>query len=267
MSNHFHMTDGDQGEHMLLQVVLLTPFLVVLILHIMAVVKNNHFYKKWPLHKSAALICGVLFAVVSVAGPIADRAHSDFTMHMLGHLFLGMLAPLLMVLAAPMTLLMRVLPVELARKLTNVLKSYPVRILSDPLATSLLNMGGLWILYTTDLLVAMHKSSLLFMFIHFHIFIAGYLFTMSMVTLDPMPHRPSFLYRAAVLVAALASHSILSKYIFSHPPSNVPRVQAEQGGLLMYYGGDVIDLFLIFILCYQWYKAARPRMSRDVLTH
>jgi len=29
---------------------------------------------------------------------------------------------------------------------------------------------------------------------------------------------------------------------------------AQQGAMLMYYGGDLIDLCLIVLLCYEWFK-------------
>ena len=43
-------------------------------------------------------------------------------------------------------------------------------------------------------------------------------------------------------------------------PGGIPRDQAQSGGMLMYYGGDMIDLILIVIFCYQWYKAVRPEL-------
>ncbi len=51
----------------------------------------------------------------------------------------------------------------------------------------------------------------------------------------------------------------MSKYIYAQPPKGVPIEQAEIGSMVMYYGGDVIDAIIIFILCLQWYKAVRPR--------
>ena len=68
-----------------------------------------------------------------------------------------------------------------------------------------------------------------------------------------------FQARAIILVIAIAGHGILSKYIYAHPPDGVSSEQAKLGGMLMYYGGDAIDLILVFWLCMQWYKAARPR--------
>jgi putative membrane protein len=245
------------------ELILLVPFVMLVIIYILGVVLSSRQYThtRWPLYRSAFWILGVICVASTVVGPLAKRAHIDFTAHMLGHLLLGMLAPLLMIVAAPMTLTLRTLNVKLARRLSQVLKSWPISVLSDPIIASLLNMGGLWILYTTDLYLAMHENILLHLFIHFHIFFAGYLFTLSMIYIDPTPHRTSFMYRAIVLVIALASHGILSKHIYAHPPIGVPTAQAEIGGMLMYYGGDAIDLILIFIFCLQWYKANRPRAN------
>ena len=90
---------------------------------------------------------------------------------------------------------------------------------------------------------------------------AGYLFTASLIGLDPNPHRAGFLLRAAVLVAAIAGHGILAKYLYAHPPDDIPLTEAQSGSMLMYYGGDIADAFLIGILCLQWYRAAGKGLS------
>ncbi|GAB6990096.1 hypothetical protein JCM16418A_21460 [Paenibacillus pini] len=59
---------------------------------------------------------------------------------------------------------------------------------------------------------------------------------------------------------ASAGHGILSKYIYTHAPTHVLKSEAESGGMLMYYGGDAIELILITLFCYQWYRASRPRI-------
>ncbi|WP_373464724.1 cytochrome c oxidase assembly protein [Bacillus sp. V2I10] len=243
------------------QLLLALPFVAALVLYGMAVSISNRSRRKWPVSRSVFWFIGIFCAFSAVSGPLANRAHMDFTAHMLGHLLLGMLAPLLMVLAAPMTLFLRTLKVNQARRLTSVLKSLPIRILSDPLTASLLNVGGLWLLYTTDLYPAMHQHSILHIVIHLHVFLAGYLFTVSMIYIDPAPHRTSFAYRMIVLVLAFGGHGILSKFIYAYPPNEVSLEQAEASGMLMYYGGDVIDIVIIFILCLQWYRAARPRVG------
>jgi putative membrane protein len=253
-NNHIYHSSGNSFE-----LITVLPFVIAIIVYILATFFSSRRYKRWPLYRTAFWVFGVLCSASVVVGPLANRAHIDFSAHMLGHLLLGMLSPLFLVLAAPMTLVLRTLSVNSARSLSRILKSWPVSIFSDPIVASLLNVGGLWVLYTTDLYGAMQQNIFLHMLIHIHVFFAGYLFTMSMIYIDPTPHRTSFIYRLIVLVIAFAGHGILSKYIYIHPPSNVPIEQAEIGGMLMYYGGDAIDIILIFIFCLQWYRANRPR--------
>ncbi|WP_338012214.1 cytochrome c oxidase assembly protein [Paenibacillus beijingensis] len=245
------------------QLILSLPFVMVLIAYLVAVVTSNRRNKLCPMYRTAFWVTGVFCAVAAVAGPLADRARMDFTTHMLGHLFLGMAAPLLMVLAAPVTLILRSLNVSSARRFSLFLRSWPIRIISDPIVASTLNVGGLWVLYTTNLYTAMQQNMLLHMAVQIHVFFAGYLFTVSMISIDPTPHRTSFVYRAVVLVTALAGHGILSKTIYAKPPACVPAAEAETGGMLMYYGGDAIELLFIFILCLQWFIATRPRAKVD----
>ncbi|WNS73945.1 cytochrome c oxidase assembly protein [Bacillus sp. DTU_2020_1000418_1_SI_GHA_SEK_038] len=253
-NNHIHHFSGNSFGP-----VLLLLLIIALIIYILAVVISNRRYKRWPLYRTAFWISGVICIAAAAVGPVAN--HADFTAHMLGHLLIGMLAPLLLALAAPMTLFLRILNVKFARRLSRILKSLPVKVVSNPAVASLLNVGGLWVLYTTELYGAMQKNMILHVLIHIHVFLAGYLFTISMIYIDPTPHRTSFVYRAIIFVIALAGHGILSKYIYIHPPSNVPLEQAEIGGMLMYYGGDAVDIIIIFILCLQWYRASRPRTA------
>ncbi|WP_246942442.1 cytochrome c oxidase assembly protein [Bacillus pinisoli] len=220
--------------------------------------------KNWPMHRSILWTLGACCIAISTIGPLANAAHNDFSFHMLTHLLLGMLAPLFIALSAPMTFILRSLPVKWARRISYLLKSVPSRILINPVIASLLNIGGLWVLYTTDLFANMHEHPLLYVLIHVHVFIAGFLFTISIISIDPAPHPTSFIYRAIVLVSALASHSILAKYIYAHPPSGVSTTEAEVGGMLMYYGGDLIDGVLIFVFCYQWFRMTRPRFNDTI---
>lgn len=107
----------------------------------------------------------------------------------------------------------------------------------------------------------MQQNIFLHLIVHLHVFLAGYFFTLSMIYIDPAPHRVSFVIRAIVLIIVLAGHGILSKYIYAEPLPGVPATQAKIGSMIMFYGGDAIDVVLIYILCLHWYKATRPRMS------
>lgn len=231
-----------------------------------AVCVSNRKYRKWPLHRLVFWCLGALTILAALIGPLSEQAHHNFRMHMTVHLILGMLAPLLIAMSCPVTLLLRTLSTAAARKLTAILKSRLFRVLSNPITAAILNIGGLYLLYLTALYRLMHESTLLYALIHLHIFLAGYLFTVAIVYFDVTPHRFSFLYRSSVLIVALAGHKILAKTLYGDPPAGVGRQEAEAGSMLMYYGGDLIDAFLIFFLCWHWYKATGKRIRHSQMT-
>lgn len=236
-------------------------FALITILYIFAVIGSvrKQRWKKADFLRVVLFMIGFICSAFAVVGPLAERAHDDFTIHMIGHLLLGMLGPFLIVLGAPMTFVLRALPISWARHVTRLLKSRPLQFFSHPIIASLLNIGGLWVLYTTHLFAFMHEQPFLHFIIHLHVFLAGYVITISIIYIDPTPHRYPFMFRAIVLVCSLAGHSVLSKYVYAHPPIGVSRADAETGAMLMYYGGDLIDLGIILIFCYQWFRATRPR--------
>ncbi|QHJ69411.1 cytochrome c oxidase assembly protein [Planococcus halotolerans] len=227
--------------------------------YLAAVYFSNQKYRNWPLQRIVFWSFGIISATAALVGPLAEQAHVDFRMHMAVHLLLGMLAPLLIAMSCPMTLLLRTLNISAARTVMAVLKNPPFRLINHPVTAALLNIGGLYVLYLTSLYHLMNESAFLYAVIHLHIFLAGYLFTVSIVYFDVTPHRFSFLYRSIVLIVALAGHKILAKTLYATPPEGVPRTEAEAGSMLMYYGGDLIDAVLIFYLCWHWYKSTAKR--------
>jgi putative membrane protein len=193
----------------------------------------------WPAHRIVAWYGGI---AVAGAGS-ALSASDDAATHALGHLLLGMVAPLLLVLAAPVTLALRALPADRARLLSAVLRSRPARVLTHPVVAATLDVGGLWLLYTTDLHTVPATQ--------LHVLAAGYLFTAAVVGVDPAPHRPPPAYRAVVLVLASAAHGILAKHLYA--------TGEQTGAMVMYYGGDVVEVALAVLLCRQWLAGSAPR--------
>lgn len=229
-----------------------------------AAVRTARHRGAWPVHRAALWCAGLASAGAGMVGPVATAAHSSFTAHMVGHVLVGMVAPLLLVLAAPITVALRALPVPWARLLTRALRERVVRILTHPVIAATLNMGGLWLLYTTDLYQLMHSSVVVYALVHAHIFLAGYIFTASLVGVDPNPHPTSMLLRSVVLITFVAAHSVLAKRLYASPPTGISPTDAHAGSQLMYYGGDLVDVTLIVLLFVGWYRA-RPRGSASEL--
>lgn len=215
----------------------------------------------WPAHRSLLWLLGLATIAAAVLGPLAGAAHERFPAHVAAHLLAGMLAPLLIVLSAPGTLALRTLDVSRARRLSRLLNSGCLRFLTDPAPAAVLNIGSLWVLYATPASRVMQADGLHYLLLG-HFFVAGYLFTVSIIGIDPAPHRRSFQLRLAVLVLAIAAHSILAKHIAGHPPARMPAAAAEQGAMLMYYGGDLLEIILVALFCAQWYRASRPAAAQ-----
>jgi putative membrane protein len=214
--------------------------------------------RSWPAGRTACWFTGLTAATAAWLGPAAGPG---FVAHMGGHLLLGMVAPLLLVLAAPGTLALRALPVRHARRLSRVLATPVLRFVVHPVTAVALDAGGLWLLYTTRLYPAMMQSPPIHLLVRVHVLAAGLLLANAVAGVDPVAHRPGRPVRAVSLLAFLAAHAILAKYLYVHPPAGVSASAAHTGAELMYYGGDVADLALVTVFCWQWYDPARFRVG------
>lgn len=222
--------------------------------------------RNWPLHRAALFTAGAAAVLVTVLDPLAARSHADFAALSYAHLLAGMLGPLLLVLSRPVSLALRALDVVPARRLSRFLRSRPLRFLTFPVTAAVLNVGGMVLMFRTDLFTAMQESPPVHWLVTFHLAAAGYLYTAALVGRDPMPHRAGLRLRAVVLVLSAAAHNILAKSLYADPPAGVDQINAEAGALILYYGGGVVELVLMFLLCRQWYSAQRPPNRMASLT-
>ena len=210
----------------------------------------------WPRARTACWVLGVAVATTGLAvGELPDLRAG-----VAGHLLFGMVAPLLLATAAPVTLALRALPVRHARSVARALRSRPAAVLAHPAVAAGLDVGGLWLVFRTDLLAAVPPA-----LVHAHMLLAGYLFAFSLVGRDPAPHRPGLGVRARVLVVAVAVHDVLAKLVYANPAPEVPVAQAEAAGVLLYYGAAPVHLALFVLLGREW--AARQVRDRERAGH
>lgn len=240
-------------------VLLAIPFLLAVLAYTAGVLVQRRRGRRWPWYRSALWWAGVILAATGFVGPLAAASHGDFVAHMWAHLLVGMGAPLLLVQGAPVTLALRSLHVVPARRLSRILCARPVRVVTTPAVAALLNVGGLWLLYSTPLYGAMQQNLLLHVAVMTHVLLAGFVFTAAIIPTDPTPHRAGFVHRSIVAVLAFAAHGVLAKRLVADPLPGVDAADAWTGSQLMYLGGDVVDIAIITLLCAQWYRAAGRR--------
>jgi putative membrane protein len=208
--------------------------------------------RPWPVGRTASWLAGLGCVTVALTGPLAS-AHMDLHAHMAAHLLLGMVAPLLLALARPVTLTLRALPVAAARRMSRVLRMAPVRVLTDPVVATAVNAAGLWLLYGTGLLMTVLHSPPLHLLVSLHVLLTGWLATAAVLGLEPAPHRRGVVSRAAALAAGTAAHDVLAKTLYAWPPQGISGAGA--GAELMYNGGTVVHLLVAGLLWRQWYRS------------
>ena len=236
--------------------------LLGLLAYAVLVVRARRRGRGWSPWRTASWTTGGVLATAAVTGPLAAASATSWTAHMAGHVLLGMLAPLLLVLGAPVTLALNALPVASARRLSHLLRSRPLRVVTEPAVAAVLAVGGLWVLYATPLLDVAHAHPVVDVLVHAHVLLAGYLLSAVLVGRDPLPHRRGPWHLLVVLGLALAAHDVLAKHLYARAGGPDP-LDERRGALLMYYGGDAVDVVLVVLVCARWYRSGQRQLDLE----
>ncbi|WP_256103370.1 cytochrome c oxidase assembly protein [Streptomyces sp. ODS05-4] len=214
----------------------------------------------WSRWRTALFLTGVVLLGVALLPPVAPFARTDFRGHMVQHLLIGMYAPLALVLAAPVTLLLRTLPPARGRRLTAVLHSPAARLITHPVVALALSAGSLAVLYLTPLYGAATGGPVGHALLHAHFLLSGWLFAYVIAGPDPAPARPGVPARLVCLGVAITAHAVVSQLMYGGlwTAIHAPAEQVRAGAEIMYYGGDIAELLLAAALVASW----RPDRGR-----
>ncbi|WP_238556702.1 cytochrome c oxidase assembly protein [Gordonia terrae] len=244
----------------------MTALVFVGVIYIVAAQRCRRQPRGWNHWHTASFIVGLIVLGLALR-PSTSDAFSD---HMLGHLLLGMYAPLALALGAPMTLILRTAPVSVTKPLVHLLRPRPAQIATHPAVLLTSTIGGLAALYFTPLFARTERHEALHMVMHVHFFVSGYLFAWMIAGPDPGPERPSVRTRLAVLGLAILGHAVIAQLLYAglFVRVDAPLDELRAGGTLMYYWGDIAEILLALALLLTWRpdhrgKATGQRRRRD----
>lgn len=177
---------------------------------------------KWPIGRTISFAIGISTVDFATSGGLGLYAHFSFSWHMIAHMTLGMIAPIAIVLSAPITLALRTLPQGrnseergVRGTLLSALHSRYSSIIVNPVGALVIFDGSLFLLYFTSFLGTLMNTHAGHLFMNIHFLLSGFLFFHVIIGIDPNPKRPPFLVRIVTLLAAMSIHAFFSVALMS----------------------------------------------------
>ncbi|WP_431040668.1 cytochrome c oxidase assembly protein [Streptomyces sp. P1-3] len=235
----------------------------------------------WPVARTIAFVTGVLSVALVMCTKLNDYGMVMFSVHMVQHMVISMLSPILLLLGAPVTLTLRALPAAgRGRKgprelLVALLHSRYMRIVTHPAFTIPLFIASLYALYFTPLFSTLmgSKAGHIAMMVHF--LAVGLVFFWPIMGVDPGPHRPGYVMRMLELFAGMPFHAFFGISLmmasepmidtYKNPPASLGidalSDQNAAGGIAWAFS-EIPSVVVLLALVYQWYRSEQRQARR-----
>ncbi len=230
---------------------------------------------KWPVGRTISFALAIAAIDFATSGGLGLYAHFAFSYHMVAHMILGMIAPIGIILSAPITLALRTLPQGrnvdergIRGSLLAALHSKLAIFYTNPIVALAFFDGSLFVLYFTNLFGSMMQSHVGHLFMNIHFMLAGLLFFHVVIGIDPNPRRVPHLVRIVILFAAMSIHAFFSValmsastlldggYFASLKSPWLPDLLADQriGGSIGWAMGEIPILIALVATFVSWVK-------------
>jgi putative copper resistance protein D len=215
--------------------------------------------RRWSPNRTAALVAGITVLVLATQSPLATYDTESFAAHMGQHLMLGMIVPLLLALAAPVTLAIQALDRRRQRGLVRVVHSPAVAAVSHPVVGWALFGGTLVVLYLTPLFELSLRNDFVHSAVHVHFLLAGAIFMWPLVGLDPVRWRLPYGARLLAVLLAIPFHAFLGLALLGidEPLGGGPWSMTDQRvGIGLLWGlGELLAIGAAAVVFFQWAAA------------
>ncbi len=226
--------------------------------------------------REAAFLGGLATLVLALTSPIEAYEGQLFSVHMLQHMLIQLVAAPLLLLGAPATLALRAASSSVRGGLLAILHSRAVVILSFPLLAWVLFAAVNWGWHFSSLYNDALESPWLHDLQHITFMGAALLFWWPVIGADPgrwrLPHPARLFY----LFLAMPQNSFLGIALMSAPATlyphyltnlrswgPTPAADLNIGGMLMWVGGDVVFLLAMGLVVAAWVRAEDRRTARE----
>ncbi len=247
---------------------MLAPLIVMAALYVQRVRVLQSKGRKWPVGRTVSWMSGIALTFIATQSILERYDTVLFSLHAVQHVLLGMIAPALFVLGAPITLFLQTSSLPAKSRLLRFLRLKPVKLITHPLVAWIIFSAGMYAIYFTPLYELSLRSTWIHYFVHMHFLIAGVLFFLPAISPDPIswtlpyPMRLLYVFTTFPLHAFLgvaiisATTSLAGSWYVSQGRTWGASVLADQGsaGAIMWTAGDLLALLVLFAVVSQWWR-------------
>ncbi|MES2093338.1 MAG: cytochrome c oxidase assembly protein [Actinomycetota bacterium] len=253
--------------------VLLIAFLAFF--YIAGVVRLHRRGDSWPVHRLVLWLAGLALLFWVTNGGINVYEKYLFSVHMLGHMLLGMMIPLLLVPAAPITLALRTITKRADGSrgprewIMLFVHSRVSSILSNPIVAAALFVVSLWVFYYTPLFSWATTDHVGHTWMIAHFLITGYLFVQALIGVDRVPYRAPYPMRLLVLLGTMAFHAFFGLSLLTGTGLLLANwygamgrtwgasaiVDQQTGGGIAWSAGEIPTIILAITVAIMWSRS------------
>ncbi|MGG7466584.1 MULTISPECIES: cytochrome c oxidase assembly protein [unclassified Plantibacter] len=236
----------------------------------------------WSILRTISWVLGLLVLMYLTSGGINAYQPYLFSVHMLGHMGLTMLVPVLLVPGAPVTLIARAVKKRDDGSrggrewVLLAVHSKFAGVIANPIVAAVLFAGSLWVFYYTPLFRWSMTDHIGHEWMVIHFTITGYLFVQSLIGIDPVPKRLSYPMRLLVLLATMAFHAFFGLAIMSSTGlfladwfgamgrtwGQTPLGDQQTGGGIAWSVGEIPTVALAIAVAIQWSRNDEKEAKR-----
>ena len=240
-------------------------------------VDSVHPHNPVPRRRTVAFLAGMLALAFALISGIERYDTSLFSVHMVQHVLLMLVAAPLLALAAPITLVLRLSSGETRRRrLIPFLHSGPVRFLAHPIVAWVMFAVMMWATHFSPLFNASLEDPLIHDLEHMLFLTGALLFWWPAVALDPAPWRMSHPARIGYLFTQMTQNTFLAVVILNatavlYPhyatlvrPWGMAALEDQRlAAGIMWIVGDAVFLTAILAVVAGWMRAEARNEARD----
>ncbi|MBU9765843.1 copper resistance protein CopD [Mycobacterium sp. TNTM28] len=260
-----------------------TAAIIGAVVYLVAVRRLRARGDAWPVGRTVGWLLGCAVLLFTTSSGLGRYMPAMFSMHMIAHMLLSMLVPVLLVLGAPVTLALRALPAAGRAAppgprewLLAALHSRVSQLLTNPIIATVLFVAGFYGLYfggIFDTAVSNHAAHIL---MNAHFLLSGYLFYWVVIGVDPTPRPIPHLVKIGMVFASLPLHAffgvvmmgmqtVLGESFYRSlllPWHTDLLADQHTGGAIAWAAGEVPLVIVMLALLIQWRRSDQRTAKR-----